>query len=66
MDLTITVSSQRDEDLVEVAGSVDHATVPYVRQVLFELFDAGRCQVVIDVSRLLQQTLDLLRRRLTE
>ncbi|MEV4141764.1 sigma-70 family RNA polymerase sigma factor [Dactylosporangium sp. NPDC049742] len=52
MDLTITVSSQRDEDLVEVAGSVDYATVPYVRQVLFELFDAGRCRIVLDASRL--------------
>ncbi|MGI5177886.1 sigma-70 family RNA polymerase sigma factor [Dactylosporangium sp. CA-152071] len=52
MDLTITVSSQRDEDLVEVAGSVDYATVPYVRQVLFELFDAGRCRIVLDASQL--------------
>jgi RNA polymerase sigma-70 factor (sigma-B/F/G subfamily) len=52
MDLTIALSARRDEDLVEVTGALDYASVPYLRHVMFELLDDGRRRITLEVSRL--------------
>lgn len=52
MDLTVAVSGRRGECLVELTGVLDYASVPYLRQVLFDLFDAGEHDITVDVSRL--------------
>ncbi|MET7423285.1 SigB/SigF/SigG family RNA polymerase sigma factor [Dactylosporangium sp. NPDC005555] len=52
MDLTITLSSRQDEDLMEVSGALDHATVRHLREVLFGLLDAGRCRITVEMSGL--------------
>src|SRR3954467_13110436 len=50
MNLTIALSTRGDEDLVRIAGAVDFASVPYLRQVVFRLYDAGRRHITIDLS----------------
>src|SRR4051812_28015764 len=52
MDLTIMLSARGDEDLVELAGTLDYACVPYLRQVVFGLLDERRSQITVEVSRL--------------
>jgi RNA polymerase sigma-70 factor (sigma-B/F/G subfamily) len=52
LDLAIALSSRRDSTLVELTGVLDHASVPYLRQVVFTQFDRGRRQIVIEVSGL--------------
>ncbi|MEU0557597.1 SigB/SigF/SigG family RNA polymerase sigma factor [Dactylosporangium sp. NPDC006015] len=52
MELTIALSSRDDEDLVELTGILDYASVPYLRHVVFELLDDHRRQIVVGVSGL--------------
>jgi RNA polymerase sigma-70 factor (sigma-B/F/G subfamily) len=52
MDLSVTLSQRGDETLVEVAGVLDYASVPYLRQVVYERFDAGSHRIIVEVSRL--------------
>ncbi|GAB3845721.1 SigB/SigF/SigG family RNA polymerase sigma factor [Dactylosporangium cerinum] len=52
MDLTVTVSTHEDGGLVELTGALDFAGAPFVRHVVFELFDDGRHHVTVDASRL--------------
>jgi RNA polymerase sigma-70 factor (sigma-B/F/G subfamily) len=52
LDLTIAQSSRRDQDLIEVTGVLDYASLPYLRHVVFELLDAQRLHITIDVSGL--------------
>jgi len=52
MDLTIAVSTRQDAGLVELAGALDNASAPYVRQAVFGLFDDERYRIAIDVSAL--------------
>jgi RNA polymerase sigma-70 factor (sigma-B/F/G subfamily) len=52
MDLTVTLSTRRDESWLELAGVLDYATVPYVRRMVFDRFDAGCRWIVLDASRL--------------
>lgn len=51
MDLTMAVSRRRDESLVELTGVLDYACVPYLRQCVFELYDAGVHDVTVGVAR---------------
>ncbi|MET7400285.1 SigB/SigF/SigG family RNA polymerase sigma factor [Dactylosporangium sp. NPDC005572] len=52
MDLTITVATRRDASVLQVTGALDYASVPYLRQVVFELFDAGDRDIVVETSGL--------------
>ncbi|MDG6103808.1 SigB/SigF/SigG family RNA polymerase sigma factor [Dactylosporangium aurantiacum] len=52
MDLTVTVSTHEDAGLVELTGALDFASAPYLRHVVFGLFDDGHHHVTIDVSQL--------------
>lgn len=52
MDLAIMLSARRDQRLLELAGALDYASVPYLRQVVFEQFDAGARQIIVEVSGL--------------
>jgi RNA polymerase sigma-70 factor (sigma-B/F/G subfamily) len=52
MDLTMTVSTRQDSGLVELTGVLDYASAPYLRHVVFGLFDSGRRRVTIGVSEL--------------
>ncbi|MER7006428.1 SigB/SigF/SigG family RNA polymerase sigma factor [Dactylosporangium sp. NPDC000555] len=52
MDLTVTLSARGDASLLELAGVLDYATVPYLRQLVFDRFDAGSRRIVLDASRL--------------
>ncbi|GAA3207983.1 SigB/SigF/SigG family RNA polymerase sigma factor [Dactylosporangium siamense] len=52
MDLTVTVSTHEDGGLVELTGTLDFAAAPFVRHVMFELFDDGRHHIAVDVTRL--------------
>ncbi|GAA0742236.1 SigB/SigF/SigG family RNA polymerase sigma factor [Dactylosporangium roseum] len=52
MDLTITLSRRGDRSLVELTGSLDYGSVPYVRQLVFDRFDAGDRHVTVELSRL--------------
>jgi RNA polymerase sigma-70 factor (sigma-B/F/G subfamily) len=52
MDLAVTVSTRQDRTLVELTGALDYASVPYVRHVVFGLFDDGRHDIAVDVSGL--------------
>ncbi|MEV4134745.1 STAS domain-containing protein [Dactylosporangium sp. NPDC049742] len=45
-------SSWDDEDLVELTGILDYASVPYLRHVVFELLDDHRRQIVVGLSGL--------------
>lgn len=49
--LTVDVSSGDDVDLVTVAGELDLATGPHLREVLRGLLAASRNHVVIDLDR---------------
>jgi len=52
MDLAIALSSRGESALVELTGVLDHASVPYLRQVVFTQFDRGCRPIVIEVSGL--------------
>jgi RNA polymerase sigma-70 factor (sigma-B/F/G subfamily) len=52
MDLVMTLSTRRDESLLELTGVLDYGSVPYLRQVVFERLDAGSREIVLEVSRL--------------
>jgi anti-anti-sigma factor len=52
MDLTVTVSTRQDRALLELTGALDYASAPYVRHVVFTLFDDGRHHIAADVSGL--------------
>src|SRR5690242_15964604 len=52
MDLAVALSNRDDSTLVELTGVLDHASVPYVRQVAFTLFDDGRRHIIFEVSGL--------------
>jgi len=52
MDLAIALSSRGESTLVELTGVLDHASVPYLRQVVFTQFDRGDRRVIIEVSGL--------------
>lgn len=52
MELTIALSARAAEDLVEVTGVLDYASVPYLRHAVFDLLDEGRHRITVDVSRL--------------
>jgi RNA polymerase sigma-70 factor (sigma-B/F/G subfamily) len=52
MDLTITLSTRDDAALLELTGVLDFASVPYLRQVAFGLFDEGLHRISLDVSGL--------------
>ena len=52
MNLTIAVSSRDVETLVELTGVLDYASVPYLRQVVFELLDGGARDITVEMSRL--------------
>ncbi|WP_433222781.1 SigB/SigF/SigG family RNA polymerase sigma factor [Dactylosporangium sp. CS-047395] len=50
MDLTIKVSQRPDATLLECAGVLDYASAPYLRQIVFEQFDARTSEIAIDVT----------------
>ncbi|MDG6110382.1 SigB/SigF/SigG family RNA polymerase sigma factor [Dactylosporangium aurantiacum] len=50
MNLTITRSNRGTHDMVRVGGCIDASSVPYLRQVLFDLFDSGRHRIVVGVA----------------
>jgi len=52
MDLAIALSNRGESTLVELTGTLDYASVPYVRQVAFTLFDEGRRHIIFDMSGL--------------
>jgi RNA polymerase sigma-B factor len=52
MDLTVTVSTHQDTGLIELTGALDYASAPYLRQVVFGLFDDERHRIAVDVSGL--------------
>ncbi|WP_426514142.1 sigma-70 family RNA polymerase sigma factor [Dactylosporangium sp. McL0621] len=52
MELSVTLSCRRDETLVELAGVLDYASAPYLRQVVYERFDAGSHAITIDAQHL--------------
>jgi len=52
VDLAIALSTRGESALVELTGALDYASVPYLRQVVFTLFDQGRRQIVCEVSSL--------------
>jgi RNA polymerase sigma-B factor len=51
MELTITMSQCPDATLLECAGVLDYASAPYLRQIVFEQFDARTARVAVDVAR---------------
>jgi RNA polymerase sigma-70 factor (sigma-B/F/G subfamily) len=52
VDLEIALSTRGDSALVELSGVLDHASVPYLRQVTFTLFDQARRHVIFEMSNL--------------
>src|SRR2546430_195817 len=48
VDLTIALSARAAEDLVEVTGVLDYASVPYLRHAVFDLLDDGRHRITLD------------------
>ncbi|MFF5232769.1 SigB/SigF/SigG family RNA polymerase sigma factor [Dactylosporangium sp. NPDC000521] len=52
MELTIALSSRDDEDLIELTGILDYASIPYLRHIVFELLDDHRHQIVVGASGL--------------
>ncbi|WP_432824568.1 SigB/SigF/SigG family RNA polymerase sigma factor [Dactylosporangium sp. CA-092794] len=52
MELAVTLSTRRRESLLELTGVLDYASAPYLRQVVFERFDAGSRHIVLDVCGL--------------
>ncbi|WP_433064547.1 sigma-70 family RNA polymerase sigma factor [Dactylosporangium sp. CS-033363] len=52
MDLQVALSVRRDESLIEVSGVLDYASAPYLRQVVYERFDAGSHLITLDAARL--------------
>ncbi|MDG6105782.1 SigB/SigF/SigG family RNA polymerase sigma factor [Dactylosporangium aurantiacum] len=50
MDLTITRVEHGRRDLLRIGGVIDLATAPYLRHVVFGLFDRGRCDIVLDAA----------------
>ncbi|MEU7866507.1 SigB/SigF/SigG family RNA polymerase sigma factor [Dactylosporangium sp. NPDC049140] len=51
MELTITMSQRPDAALLECAGVLDYASAPYLRQIVFEQFDARTAHVAVDVTQ---------------
>ncbi|MFI5908027.1 SigB/SigF/SigG family RNA polymerase sigma factor [Dactylosporangium sp. NPDC051541] len=51
MDLTILVSQRPDATLLECSGVLDYASAPYLRQIVFEQFDARTAQIAVDVRQ---------------
>ncbi|GAA2371361.1 SigB/SigF/SigG family RNA polymerase sigma factor [Dactylosporangium salmoneum] len=52
VDLGVSLSTRRDESLLELTGTLDYASAPYLRQVIFERFDAGTRDIAVEVSDL--------------
>jgi RNA polymerase sigma-70 factor (sigma-B/F/G subfamily) len=52
VNLTVAVSTRHDETLVELTGVLDYASVPYLRQTVFGLFDDGDRAITVEVSGL--------------
>jgi RNA polymerase sigma-B factor len=52
MDLGMALSTRDRSTLVELTGVLDYASVPYLRQVVFTLFDQGRTRIVFELSGL--------------
>jgi RNA polymerase sigma-B factor len=52
VDLAIALSSRGDSTLIELCGVLDHASVPYLRQVTLSLFDQDRRHLIYDMSGL--------------
>jgi anti-sigma B factor antagonist len=50
--MEITHRRMNRVDLVEVAGRVDAATAPQLKQQIEALFDEGRYRIVLDLARL--------------
>jgi anti-sigma B factor antagonist len=50
--MEITHRRMNRVDLVEVAGRVDAATAPQLKQQIDALFDEGRYRIVLDLARL--------------
>lgn len=50
MDLTITRVQYGAQDLLRAGGVIDLTTAPYLRHVVFGLFDSGRCDIVLDAA----------------
>ncbi|MFB9447313.1 sigma-70 family RNA polymerase sigma factor [Dactylosporangium vinaceum] len=51
MELSMTLSSRPRESLVELDGVLDYASVPYLRQVVYERFDSGCHDITVDAAR---------------
>ncbi|MEV8514626.1 SigB/SigF/SigG family RNA polymerase sigma factor [Dactylosporangium sp. NPDC051484] len=52
MDLAVALSTRRNESLLELTGVLDYASVPYLRQVVFERLDAGSRRIALEGSGL--------------
>ncbi|GAA3456188.1 SigB/SigF/SigG family RNA polymerase sigma factor [Dactylosporangium matsuzakiense] len=52
MDLSVLRSLAGERCLLELAGVVDYASAPYLRQLVFRQLDVGASELVLDVSRL--------------
>ncbi|MER7007543.1 SigB/SigF/SigG family RNA polymerase sigma factor [Dactylosporangium sp. NPDC000555] len=52
MDLGVALSTRRNESLLELTGVLDYASVPYLRQVVFERLDAGSRRIALEGSGL--------------
>ncbi|MFG2041792.1 SigB/SigF/SigG family RNA polymerase sigma factor [Dactylosporangium sp. NPDC048998] len=52
MELAVALSTRRNESLLELTGVLDYASVPYLRQVVFERFDAGSRRIALEGSGL--------------
>jgi anti-sigma B factor antagonist len=50
--LQITVSQMEDRTLIVVAGELDSLTVPFMRQKLVDVVEAGAGDVVLDIGLL--------------
>ncbi|MFI5908010.1 sigma-70 family RNA polymerase sigma factor [Dactylosporangium sp. NPDC051541] len=50
MDLSVALSLRAQATLIELDGVLDYASVPYLRQVVYERFDTGCHDIAIDAA----------------